>query len=162
MKIPKLHAKTVDGGVVVVEARIGRGRLATIDPASTGIPHPGGIARSLVWLGSWVDGIACIVVELVRGRFGRFVVIKGFPAVDGWITHARYGGRSVFVPVFGSRGVEGLRRLWEERDGGGVDHASPAIAFCCGRAKARGRKGAGKVAALGTGDGIFLGCGAGL
>ena len=143
MKIPKLHTKTVDGTVVVVvEARVGRRHLATIDPTCTGIPHPGGIARSLVWLGSWVDGIACIVVELVGGWIRRFVVIKGFPAVDGWITHARYSGRGVFVPVFGSRSVEGLRVLWEERDGGGVDHASPAITFCWGRTEMRRRKGA--------------------
>lgn len=139
MKIPKLHAKTVDGAVVVVvEARIGRRHLATIDPASTGIPHPGGIARSLVWLGSWVDGIACIVVELVGGRLGRLVVIKRFPAVDGWITHAGYGGWR----VFGSRSIEGLGVLWEERDGGGVDHAGPAITLCCGRTEVGRRKGA--------------------
>ena len=74
MKIPELHAKTIDVViviVVIVETRIGIGggrrHLATIDPACTGAPHPGGIARSLVWLRSGIDGIACIVVELVRG-----------------------------------------------------------------------------------------------
>jgi len=165
MKVPKLHAKTVDTAavVVIVEARIGRRHLATINPASTGAPHPGGIARSLVWLGRWVDGITCIVVELVGGRLRRFVIIKGFPAVDGWITHARYGGRGVFVPVFGrSRSVERLGVLGEERDGGGIDHAGPAIAFCGDMPEVGRGKGTGKVAALGTGDEIFLGGGAGL
>jgi hypothetical protein len=101
---------------------------------------------------------------LIRTAVGRLVV-DGFPAVNCWIAHTRHArglGLRALVPFvqFGGSGIERLSVLGEERDGGGVDHARPAVAsFCGGSAEVRGRKGSRKIAALGTGgtDDDFLG-----